>query len=111
MSTSTTNLKLIKPDLTDAADITAMNENWDKIDDKFNEVVPVEKGGTGVSSLGELYAGNAYHLVPNNCSDKDFNTLKTAGYYFGYKNMTNAGYTSEISVVDVIPYSNDWVLQ
>lgn len=32
MSTTTTNLGLIKPELTDAADITAMNENWDRID-------------------------------------------------------------------------------
>lgn len=32
MSTTTTNLGLVKPDLIDAADITAMNGNWDKID-------------------------------------------------------------------------------
>lgn len=79
--------------------------------DDINGVVPVSKGGTGVSNLNDFYATWAYHLAPNNCSDKDFNTLKTAGYYFGYKNMTNAGYTSEISVLEVIPYSNDWVLQ
>lgn len=35
MSTETTNLKLIKPELTDAADITAMNANWDKIDESI----------------------------------------------------------------------------
>lgn len=33
MSTTTTNYELIKPALTDAADITATNENWDKIDE------------------------------------------------------------------------------
>lgn len=32
MSTTTTNYGLVKPELTDAADITATNENWDKID-------------------------------------------------------------------------------
>ena len=32
MSTTTTNYKLIKPALTDSADITAMNPNWDTID-------------------------------------------------------------------------------
>lgn len=32
MSTTTTNLNLIKPDLTDPADITLLNENWDKVD-------------------------------------------------------------------------------
>ena len=32
MSTTTTNYGLIKPELTDPANITALNENWDKID-------------------------------------------------------------------------------
>ena len=34
MSTTTTNYELVKPALTDAADITAMNSNWDTIDTK-----------------------------------------------------------------------------
>lgn len=38
MSTLTTNYELIKPELTDAADITAMNDNWDKIDSKLREI-------------------------------------------------------------------------
>lgn len=37
MSTTTTNYGLIKPELTDAADITAMNENWEKIDRGLKE--------------------------------------------------------------------------
>lgn len=37
MSTTTTNYGFIKPALTDAADITATNQNWDKIDNKFAE--------------------------------------------------------------------------
>ena len=35
MSTTTTNYGLVKPELTDAADITAMNANWDKIDSEL----------------------------------------------------------------------------
>lgn len=35
MSTTTTNLGLVKPELTDAADITAMNPNWDEIDSEL----------------------------------------------------------------------------
>ena len=38
MSTTTTNYGLIKPALTDAADITAMNPNWDKIDNELKAV-------------------------------------------------------------------------
>ena len=35
MSKTTTNYNLIKPELTDVADITAMNPNWDKIDEEL----------------------------------------------------------------------------
>lgn len=35
MSTKTTGYGLIKPELTDAADITAYNDNWDIIDEQF----------------------------------------------------------------------------
>lgn len=38
MSTRTQNLNLFKPELTDISDITAMNENWDKIDSTFEEL-------------------------------------------------------------------------
>ena len=37
MSTTTDNFNLIKPDLSDAADITAMNENWDKVDERLGQ--------------------------------------------------------------------------
>lgn len=37
MSTTTKNLKLIKPELTDTADITAMNQNWDEIDEHLTD--------------------------------------------------------------------------
>lgn len=37
MSTKTTNYELIKPELTDAADITQTNPNWDKLDQVIKE--------------------------------------------------------------------------
>ena len=42
MSTTTPNLGLVKPELTDAADITAMNTNWDTIDEKLADVAKGE---------------------------------------------------------------------
>lgn len=51
MSTTTTNLGLIKPELTDVADITAMNENWDKLDTELNDLK--EKGGAVKSVNGK----------------------------------------------------------
>lgn len=38
MSTTTTNYGLVKPELTDVADITAMNSNWDTIDTELKEL-------------------------------------------------------------------------
>jgi hypothetical protein len=55
MSTLTKNLKLIKPELTDAADITAYNENLDKLDQQIQDIndltvcLPIENGGTGAT--------------------------------------------------------------
>lgn len=45
MSTTTTNLGLIKPELADPADITAFNANWDKID----ELLSTDDDGSGKS--------------------------------------------------------------
>lgn len=38
MSTKTDNFGLIKPELTDRADITAFNNNWDEIDKQLKNV-------------------------------------------------------------------------
>ena len=45
MSTTTTNFGLIKPELTDVADITAMNENWDTIDAELQNRATLDKNG------------------------------------------------------------------
>lgn len=59
MSKMTPNLGLIKPDLTDVADITMMNSNWDKIDE---ELVPKYTYGTEdlVAGESELKTGTIY---------------------------------------------------
>lgn len=45
MSTTTTNFGLIKPELTDVADITAMNENWDTIDAELQNRATLDENG------------------------------------------------------------------
>ena len=45
MSTTTTNYNLIKPELTDAADITATNENWDTIDAELKKRASLDTSG------------------------------------------------------------------
>lgn len=95
----------------------AVNELQEKSFELSGEaIVPVEKGGTGKDDLGDVIVGGAdwaeyaSYLGMNDCSNKDLNTLKKSGFYFGYTGMTNAA-VNGISVIEVIAYSNDWVLQ
>lgn len=141
MSSKTPNFNLHKIDLTDAPpDITVLNQNWDTLDAQLKAlsdnqsvtpeiigaakadlsnvtgILPVEKGGTGKTNLNDVKVGSAEwaswatHMGLSDCSNKDFNDLKTPGYYFGYTGMTNAAF-NDISVLEIIPYSNDWLLQ
>ena len=43
-------------------------------------------------------------------NNTDLNTIKTAGWYAGYTGMTNAP-TQQISVMEVLVYSQDWIVQ
>lgn len=81
MSTRTTNLNLIKPELSDPANITAMNENWDKLDQL---IYPI--GSQYISSTNEnpsALFGGTWELV-----DKGFRseaeTVKNTSEYFGH---------------------------
>ena len=70
MSTKTSNLGLTKPALSDAADITAYNSNWDILDtqvsniknkvdnlstdvEDLNGTLPISKGGTGATTASQ----------------------------------------------------------
>lgn len=50
MSTNTTNFNLVKPELTDVADITAMNGNWDTIDTELNKISGKQATVTGAAT-------------------------------------------------------------
>jgi hypothetical protein len=65
----------------------------------------VEKSPTnGIVDLGAT-------MTMASCNGKDFNTIKTSGWYYGYQNMTNAAYPNSISVLEVLVYTADWVVQ
>lgn len=55
MSKTTQNLNLIKPELTDPADITVLNENWDKIDSLISCGTEDLVSGTSELESGKLY--------------------------------------------------------
>lgn len=63
MSTTTTNLGLIKPDLTDPADITQMNANWDKLDTEMITRVAVTKVTTANTNLNDYKNPGVYFFT------------------------------------------------
>ena len=84
MSKTTTNYNLIKPELTDAADITATNSNWDVIDTELKNIndeidttnTAVEAVQNSVNNSWMLTSGTA---IPSNA---DLNSYTTVGNYF-----------------------------
>lgn len=68
MSTTTKNLKLFKPELSDVADITKMNPNWDKIDSEIkgltNKLTNIEDKILDPTSTPSLVV-QPYNLVDN----------------------------------------------
>lgn len=76
MSKTTTNLGLIKPELTDPADITQMNPNWDVIDEKLSKTYSSDNK----PSLSDIGAAPASHK--HNASDVEglANIAKTGSY-------------------------------
>lgn len=94
MSMTTANFKFIKPELSDPADITEFNQNWDKIDEELAHAgtVVVEAISTdGVSYtatvpfLTELSNGLEITIIPNMTSTSINPTLNVNG--LGAKNI------------------------
>ena len=98
MSTTTTNYRLIKPELTDVADITAMNGNWDTLDSKLKEaldksidtsILDNKVNKTGDTLTGGLSFQNksAYAAIGK------FRTINGTDYYvdFGCGNIGGKG--------------------
>lgn len=74
MSTTTSNYGLLKPELSDTADITAYNSNWDKIDEELtnlkSKAVPASSDdGTAyyatLNGITELYNGLVVSIIPS----------------------------------------------
>lgn len=97
MSTTTPNFNLIKPELSDAADITAMNLNWDIIDENLGKgkgngnilVNATSSDGTTYTATSEditsLFVGLRITIIPNRNSAALTPTLDING--LGAKNI------------------------
>ena len=82
MATTTTNLKLTKPAVSDAADIAVLNANFDKIDEKCNPALFAPSGyglGTDAYSLPYLSDANDYKAMRNGWYRVDASTANGPG--------------------------------
>ena len=88
MSTNTKNFNFFKPELSDPADITELNANWDRIDDELASagtriVQAISTDGVtytaDVPYLTELYSGLEITIVPNMTSTSTDVTLNVNG--------------------------------
>lgn len=94
MSTNTSTFNLVKPSLGDPADITSMNQNWDKIDEELSNVpgrVITASSDDGVSytatvpGVSSLYNGLTITIIPSKSSTSTSTTLNVNG--LGAKNL------------------------
>ena len=74
MSTKTKNYEFYKPELSDPADITKLNENWDKLDEEIAQAgtkITSVTSNDGITFTGELlgvdalYPGLKITIIPN----------------------------------------------
>ena len=94
MSTTTTNFNFFKPELTDPADITELNANWDRVDSELANagtriVIATSTDGVTYTAtvpyLTELYSGLEITIIPNMTSTVNNPTLNVNG--FGAKDI------------------------
>ena len=86
MSTTTTTYKFIKPELTDTADITATNPNWDKVESELkalhnantNVFEATSTDGVIYDVNGDVYRGH-FTIIPNMDSASSDITLRSNG--------------------------------
>lgn len=94
MSTTTTNFNFFKPELSDPADITELNNNWDRIDTELANAgirIVTANSTDGVTYtatvpyLTELYTGLEITIIPSITSTVTNPTLNVNG--FGAKSI------------------------
>ena len=84
MSTTTEKLGLIKPELSDPANIEAMNGNWDKLDQRIGEVADyvVERGIDGMWTYEKWASGKAVCWGDYFEEDVEIKDIWQDGWYY-----------------------------
>jgi len=113
MSTTTTYTGLVKPELTDPADITALNPNWDKIDEQLGNInIPVVQGVSvdGVlyvadTQLNDLKAGTSMMFIPQKTS-----TSVTVSIKMGTNTSNLYQSSSYATSTNLTPENRGWLI-
>lgn len=115
MSTTTSTLGLTKSELSDAADITAFNENWDKLDSMTNTFSRgVVTGGTGeaytanVPGITELVPGLSFIMIPHVRSTSRTPSLDVNG--LGAKNIRQV-LANQYTSANVAGAVDNWLVE
>ena len=89
MSTKTTNYELVKPELTDVADITAMNPNWDKLDENIKMIN--DTNGYLETKIGEKYVKPSSGIPKTDLTSEVQESLAKANSAIQVEEMGNSG--------------------
>lgn len=95
MATTTTKYEFIKPQLTDAADITATNGNWDKIETELVNVDnKLNEQNTTITEMNDTLLEQGNNL--NNKIDTEVGKLQTK-ITFGF-DEPSGGYHGDVYI-------------
>ena len=107
MATKTSNYEFIKPELTDVADITATNENWDKIDEQLNDITEdlancLPKDGTASNSdtLDGAHLSDIQGWVDENYLSSNTGTITGALHFKKVENGSSRIHKNHSATVD-----------
>ena len=99
MATQTTNYKLVKPEMTDVPDISAINPNWDTLDSKIKTVeTNIDTNKTNIRSLTSKVDTNTRNITTNKNNISSLTTRVTTAEKNITTNKTNiTNLTSNLS--------------
>lgn len=79
MATKTTNYNFVKPELSDVADITAQNKNWDTLDSELKTIVDSAKSTNTELGLTKTMAQSTKDSLPNYQKKITYGTSEPSG--------------------------------
>lgn len=109
MSTTTANLGLIKPELTDPADITQLNQNWDIIDAEMIKRFKVVTNVTTANTNLDDYKTSGIYFFTSNFTPVGIPSGSNGWLIVLPNSPTNSSFVKQIWLRAGVPDSNDHI--